>query len=222
MRILLTAVAKIMFFFVPFGIFLISILLIVRIVSRKFVYLRKLTPETVEETIGSQDSFWVEMFPELTAWFKKINLRAYGVNFLTEFEKLLRRLRLISSKIDTLTGRLIHQVRKSTKAQEEILSNEAKLEGEKTVEVDVDFSDFGNDGEDLKKKEQLLIIEIAKSPRDARLYRELGNVYMRTESWDDAKQSFEKALELEPEDEATKRKLGRVLSKLDQAAKIEK
>lgn len=207
-----------MFFFIPFGIFVVAVLAIVWIVSRKFVYLRKLTPETVEETIGSQDSFWVEMFPELAAWFKKVNLRAYSVNFLTEFEKLLHKLRLISMKVNTVTNQLIHRVRKEAKQQEAILSKEAALEEEKMAELESEtLDDLGNGEEDLKRKEQLLIIEVAKNPRDARLYKELGNVYVRAEEWADARQSFEKALELEPADETTKRKLKRTLSKLNTA-----
>lgn len=207
-----------MFFLIPFSIFLVSVLLIVWIVSRKFVYLRKLAPETVEETISSRENFLVELFPELAAYLKKVNLRSYGVNFLTEFEKLLRKLRLISMKVDTVTNQLIHRVRKEAKQQEAILSKEAALEEEKQAELESEeeeLENLGDSQEDLKKKEQLLIIEIAKNPKNPRLYLELGNIYMRVGEYEDAKNSFEKILELEPGNEAIRRKLARVLSKME-------
>ena len=208
-----------MYLIIPLGIFFGAIITIFWIISRKFVYLKKLTPEAVEnvfESNGNHSSFFAELFPEMTIFFKRVNLRAYGVDILTEFEKLLRKLRLISLKIDGLTNRLIYRVRRSTKKHEQILIKEAELEEEKLS--DFEYNDLGSDV-DLKEKEQLLIIEIAKNPKDARLYNELGNLYMRTGEYEDAKNSFEKILELEPENEAIHRKLARVLSKLEAAAK---
>ena len=111
---------------------------------------------------------------------------------------------------------VIYRVRRSTKKHEQILIKEAELEEEKLS--DFEYNDLGSDV-DLKEKEQLLIIEIAKNPKDTRLYNELGNLYMRTGEYEDAKNSFEKILELEPENEAIRRKLARVLSKLEATAK---
>lgn len=166
--------------------------------------------------MGSPESFWIELFPEAVALIKRINLRAFGVESLNEFEKLLRKLRLISLKIDIITNKLIHKVRKETKQQEEILVKEAKIEEEKKSNGDVSdiIEELGSSHDDLKQKEQLLIIEIAKNPKDAQLYRELGNIYMRIGDWNDAKESFEKVIELDPNDDIIKRKLGRVVSKI--------
>lgn len=207
-----------MYLILPLSIFVVSIVMIAVIVRRKFVYLKKLTPEMVEATMGSPESFWIELFPEAVVLIKRINLRAFGVESLNEFEKLLRKLRLISLKIDTITNKLIHRVRKETKQQEEILVKEAKIEEEKKSNGDVSdiIEELGSSYDDLKQKEQLLIIEIAKNPKDAQLYRELGNIYMRIGDWDDAKQSFGKVLEYDSSDDVTKRKLGRVLAKLKQ------
>lgn len=212
-----------MYFFIPFGIFVLSSVAIVWIVVRKFVYLKKLAPETLETSLGDQGGFWEELFPQIADWLKNVNLRKHGVDLLNEFEKLLRKLRLISLKIDALTNRLIHRVRKSTKEHEAILVKEAEkaLEEEKISETENnDWNEPAGTPEELKQKEQLLIIEIAKNPKDSQLYKELGNVYMRTGEWEDAKQSFEKAVEFDPADETVKRKLGRVISKIEEQEKI--
>lgn len=204
-----------MFFFIPFGILVLAVGGIVWLVSRKFSYLRKLAPDTLAEAVESRGNFWVEMYPELTAYLRRINLRAYGVNLLNEFEKTLRKLRLVSLKIDSQTNQLIHRVRQSSKKQEAILSEEAKREEVRLAEEeeDIGYEELGNRPEELKQKEQLLIIEIAKHPKDALLYKELGVVYMRLAEWGDARQSFETAIVLDPTDEGIKRKLGRVLGK---------
>ena len=210
-----------MYIILPASLLVGSVAIIVWIVLRKFTYLKRLTPEALEATMGVQDGFFTELFPELTALIRRINLRAYGVNFLTEFEKLLRKFRLISLKIDGLTNRLIHRVRKETKEQVQILKetkieNDEKSNGGDNLDL---IDELGDSQEDLRQKEQLLIIEIAKNPKDTQLYKELGTIYMRTGEWEDAKQSFEKVLDLEPDDETTKRRLGRVLSKIEAQAK---
>jgi tetratricopeptide (TPR) repeat protein len=203
-----------MFLYIPLGIFAVSIIGIVWIVSRKFVYLKKLEPQALEATSGDI-GFWAELFPELADFFKKLKFRQYGVNLLSETEKSLRKMRLFAMKADSFTNRLINRVRKSTKKQEAIIIKKAVEEEEsKPAEIDP-FDLAGSTKEELKQKEQYLIIEIAKNPKDAPLYKELGSLYMRTGELEDAKQSFEKALELEPDDN-TKRKLGRVLGKLEE------
>lgn len=211
-----------MFFLIPFGIFLAAFAAIIWVIARKFVYLKKLAPETLEETMATEKNFWAELYPEIAAYWKRVNLRAYGVNVLNEFEKFLRKMRLLSMRADDLTNRLIRQVRKSSQKHGEILEKEAAAEEEKQAEEEnLELEDLGNSQEELKQKEQLLIIEIAKHPKDAQLYKELGTVYMRLENWEDARQSFEKVIELDPADEAIKRKLGRALSKIKKEEKPE-
>lgn len=200
------------FFLIPFGIFFASLLVIVWIVARKFVYLKKLTPETVESPAFIQESFWLELFPELTGCLKKIKLREYGVAILAEFEKFLRKLRLISLKIDALTNRLIHKVRKSTVYHEEILSRKTETDDEtQTREVN---ANNGSKKNNFKEEEQQLIIEIAKNPKDAELYKKLGRIYLKTGEGGDAFESFKKALELNPEDREVKAKLEKIAAKL--------
>jgi tetratricopeptide (TPR) repeat protein len=200
-----------MFLLIPFAIFLVSIVLIIGIIARKFVYLKKLTPEIVG---ANEENFWAEFFPELSAEIKKINLREYQVSFLAEFEKFLRRLRLISMKIDAFTNSLIHNVRKTTAEHEEILSSRAEI---KEIEEPIITPDVQKE---LKEEEQRLIIEIAKAPKNAKLYKEIGNIYMKTGDNPDAMEAFKKAFELDPEDTESRTKLDKVLARLYKAGEI--
>jgi len=143
---------------------------------------------------------------------KMAKLQEYSAAVLAEFEKLLRRLRLISLRIDTLMSQLVHRVRKSNARREEILVKETVAEAEKEVSKPIRISDVKKD---LKEEEQRLIIEIAKNPKDAELYKKLGQVYLKTREGRDAFESFKKALELNPEDRETKAKLEKIAAKLD-------
>jgi len=210
-----------MYLTIPLGIFAVSILAIVWIVARKFVYLKKLAPEALK--MNSDDiGFWNEMFPEISDFLKKANFRQYGVKILSELEKSLRKFRLAFSKIDTLTNRLIGRVRRSTKQQVAIIDS-INREAEETKPPEIDPFDLGGStSEELKQKEQYLIIEIAKNPKDGLLYKELGSLYMRTGELNDAKESFEKGIELGIDDDVIKRKLGRVIAKLEEKKSEEK
>ena len=200
-----------MFFWVPFGIFVISLIAIGWIISRKFIYLKKLNPEAIEDSAEIQGGFWEDFFPGLSAFLKNINLREYRLNFLAEFEKFLRKLRLISLKIDTTTNRLIHRVRKSVVHHEGLINGEAAAQVEREI---INAEVHGSGERDLKEMEQQLIIEIAKNPKDSQLYKKLGNIYMKTGEWHDAVESFKKALELEPGDDAIRAKLEKLEKRL--------
>ena len=66
----------------------------------------------------------------------------------------------------------------------------------------------------LKNEEERLIIEIAQNPKNAALYESLGDLYIEMSNFNDAKESFEAAIELNPQDESIKQKLSSVLEKL--------
>lgn len=197
-----------MFFLIPLIIFLSSVAIAIWMVARKFAYLRKLTPETVNGPAFTDEDFLTEFFPGLASWFKKKNIQEFRVDFLAEFEKFLRKLRLASLRIDTLTDRLIHRVRKSAAYHGEVLSRESAVP-ESIVEAD------GSDKKkDWKEEEQRLIIEIAKEPKNAELYKKLGDVYIKMKENQDALESFKKSLELNPGDDEAKSKLEKVSAKL--------
>src|SRR2546423_870311 len=101
-----------MFFFIPFFIFLVSIVAIIWLISRKFVYLKKLTPEAVDNSDANHGNFLFDLFPEIVSYFNKNSFAELKLNSLAQFEKFLRRLRLLSLRLDSLTNSLIHRVRK--------------------------------------------------------------------------------------------------------------
>lgn len=70
--------------------------------------------------------------------------------------------------------------------------------------------------EDLRRQEQRLILAIAKTPRDPDLYKLLGDIYTQTEEYEDAKESYQRALKFDPDDYIIKTKLAKVLRKLEQ------
>ena len=194
-----------MFLLIPLGIFIVSTATIMYLVGRKFVYLKKLTPEAISDPPATAATFWSGFFPEIISLFQRINWREYRVRFMSESEKLLRRMRLTFLKIDTLTHRLIGMLLRSTKHHEALLvqeqaAKEQEEESVTTAEIDVPQLD-------PKEEEQHIIMEIGRNPKDAKLYRRLGDIYLQTHALEDARQSFEKVLELEPENEYATMKL---------------
>ncbi len=189
-----------MYFFIPFSIFLASLFISAWLIARKFVYLKKLAPEVLDNTGVSEGNFWEEFFPELAVRVKKINLKEYRIKFLANFEIFLRKFRLVSLRVDTLIGRLIHRVRKTTTEHAENL-NQVIAE-----EKEISRKSTGKNGKkkNLKEEEQRLIIEIARNPKEAKLYGELGNVYVKMGEDGDALESFKKAAELDPQNEEFK------------------
>ena len=200
-----------MFLLVPLVIFLVSVFLIAWLAARKFMYLKKLTPGVIDSSDVAQESFFAEFLPEAAQHLKMAKLQGYGAAILAEFEKLLRRLRLISLRIDTFMSHLVHRVRKSNARREETLVKETAAETEREISKPIQISDVNKD---LKEEEQRLIIEIAKNPKDAELYKKLGQVYLKTGDSGDALESFKKALELNPDDEEAKARLEKLAPKV--------
>src|SRR3990167_4729165 len=71
-------------------------------------YLKKLTPESHQ--MGA--TLWHDMFPEMIDGFHRIKFREYFTLTLVETEKLLRKIRLVFSKIDRVSNLLITHVRR--------------------------------------------------------------------------------------------------------------
>ena len=68
--------------------------------------------------------------------------------------------------------------------------------------------------EDMKREEQRMIIEIAKNPKDAKLYEVLGDLYIKMNNLLDAKESYEAAIELNPHSEELQKKRSQIVEKL--------
>ena len=163
----------------------------------------------LDAAVPTENNFISQMYPEISGWLRRINLRSHKVSLLGESEKILRKIRLLFLKFDGLTHRLIDRVRKSTVHNEALLVAEEKNHEEKPSAI-MPIAD--NAVLTLKQEEQRLIIEIAKDPKNSLLYRMLGDIYVKTKEIDDAIQSYKKAIELEPTDQ----------SSLDKLEKLEK
>src|SRR3989344_3622483 len=104
-----------MYLIIPIGIFLVSIGGIAYIVFRKFVYLRKLTTEAISNPHPSASTFWHGLFPEICGLFENIHWREHRSKIAAEFEKVLRKLRLVFLKIDSMTHDLANHLRRTSK-----------------------------------------------------------------------------------------------------------
>lgn len=194
-----------MFIIVPsilIGISLIGIALIVR---RKLPYLRKLSPDAHE--VG--EHLWDDYFPELVHWFGHTKWREYRQAILRETEKLLRRLRLILLKIDHISDRLIKKVRR-VHLTGHLENNAARLENDENL-VPEPSKPAEATPEDLKAREQQLIIDIAQNPKNPELYEKLGDLYVKMGSAQDAREAYEAALGFDPDNQVLARKYSALL-----------
>lgn len=196
-----------MFILVPTVLIVIACIGIAVIVSRKLPYLKKLTPESHE--FGP--SIFHDFFPEMFQAFSRIHFEEYYASTLRELEKLLRRIRLLFSRIDSASSALISELRTiNVKQQVTQEANEAPVlpptsPTDPHVEIRSKKSEMSPS--ELKAKEQQLIIDIAQHPKDAKLYGALGEVYVQLQNFEDAKDAFEAAIELDKTNETLKHRL---------------
>lgn len=195
-----------MFILIPVTLILVSAIGISVIVFRKMPYLNKLTPET-----HSGGDILNDLFPELSDGLKNLKLREYGDLWFVELEKFLRRLRLFSLKIDRMSDAWIKKIRSGNISRATNLIEEKEETAEAPLKV---YSAPVITMEEMKREEQGLIIEIAKNPKNPSLYEALGDLYLKMNSLSDAKESFEAAIELNPENEELKKKHSKVLKKV--------
>ncbi|TSC91711.1 MAG: hypothetical protein CEN90_175 [Parcubacteria group bacterium Licking1014_17] len=207
-----------MFIILPLGIFILSLLLIGAVIVRKLAFLRKLSPEVLENSAVNYRGFWEELLPEAGGIIKFIKSHEWRLKLLEQFEKLFSLLKSISSLIDSLFHKILLLVKRKAKQSEQIVIKEEIKEQKEKAEIEEAIEAISeHNGSDIREEEQLLIINIAKNPRDPELYRRLGDIYIKTEEYDDARQCFEKAIELNPRDIASRGKLKKVLAKLPPA-----
>ena len=197
-----------MFILIPLVLVLASAAGIFFIVWKKLPYLKKLTVADVQ----SGQSMWSDLFPELANGLNSTRLKHYRGVWLLELEKFLRRLRVMSMKMDRMSDSLIKRIRDVTERKHEKHQGAAVAEpGETTATKTVE--PVRETLEDFKREEQKLIIEIAKNPKNSALYEVLGDLYMKMSNFADAKESYEAAIELSPANEELKKKLSRALEK---------
>ena len=214
-----------MYLVTPVLLTLASLCGILIIVWRKKQYIRKLIASEGSSQNGSISlsnkeflfRLYSEMFPEMVETFNNIKFSEYKDSWLAEAEKFLRRLRLLSLRMDRLSATLIHKIRKVTNNKSEAASDDSTKTSETAIST---FSPLSvttkEDNKELwKKEEQKLIIEIAKNPKDSKLYDELGDLYIKMGDYSDANESLEAAMELDPNNEELKKKLSQVLDKIN-------
>ena len=143
-----------------------------------------------------------DFFPEVASYFKKVDLTSYKNHLMKELEKFLRRLRVLSLKLDGFTNKLLAKIKSENVKNGHTLAQEFK--DESSVKV---ITKKESPEERAKKEEQALIIEIAKNPKNPDLYKKLAEIYIVLKNSSDARESLKAALELNPEDHKTKEKL---------------
>ncbi len=190
-----------MYIIVPLVIIVISAAIMAVIVGRKFPYLKKLPADAAVPESGIAEGF----LPEVFLFFKKIDLSFYKDLFLKELEKFLRRLRVVSLKIDSFTKQLIDKIR--TNGQKDRIEHLTPKQEENHQEAEEIIIAKLSPEEKQKKEEHVLIIEIAKNPKNPELYKKLADLYILAENFLDAVEALETAVKLDPEDKKTAAKL---------------
>ena len=187
------------------------------IIWRKLPHLKELTmsKEVSSNGFSLKRDWWNMVYdfcPEVVDSIKNIRVDEYKEMWLVEMEKFLRRLRVVSLKTDRLSGALIKKIRKNVYSSGSL--SYAATKEEKIEKNTTDMPTQESSREEFKKTEQRLILEIAKNPKNAVLYEELGDLYARMGDYKDAKESYEAAIELNSNSEGLKKKLSLSLEKL--------
>ena len=170
------------------------------IVRKKIPYLRKLE----ESGFEPEGNFFRLMFSEIFSYLEKVDVESYEKRFYNEYEKFLRRIKVISLKIDNYANKWLEGLPADKNSQSD------KENGvEERIEV---MSENGIDEklERFKKEEQSLIMEIAKNPKDPNLYGQLAEIYIQIGDKEDARESLKTGLELDPENLKIKELLGKI------------
>ncbi len=198
-----------MFITIPLILIGLSLIGMTIVIRRKLLYLRKLSPEAHEVS----DNMLEDFFPELIAWFSQIPWRQYRQSSLQELEKGLRRMRLVFLKIDHASARLIQKVRYT---HMEHTASSVQTAPQAEVMVPEQMAIVSKPTlEDLKGQEQQLIIDIAQDHSNAGLYEKLGDLYLKMENTQDAKEAYEAGLGFNPDNSTLARKYSALLKKLE-------
>ncbi len=216
-----------MFIIIPLALIIFSLIAIFFIVYKKLPQLKSISPIGGDSSVPSKYNLFSvnsfnDFFPEIADYLRRIKIHEYKNTWLTEVEKILRRLRLVSLKMDRFSDHLIKKIRKvgdsrpKINAMQELRTSEPVAEQPVKVIKDKLLQDKPAvvSIESLKSEEQKLIIEIAKNPKDYRLYETLGDLYMKMENFGDAKESYEAAKELNPHSEVLVKKHSQAVEKM--------
>lgn len=151
--------------------------------------------EQKEELPEIKHGFWHLMLPEFFYFWDRIDFYGFKRNVLTDYEKFLRRVKVLSLRTDNFVNKLLEQRQKTVLKPE---FKELNSNGQK--EENVYF----------KARENNLIVEIARNPKDKNLYKALGALYLDNKMYSDAKEVFNVILELDPGEEEAKQNLEKI------------
>ncbi|MEK7579636.1 MAG: tetratricopeptide repeat protein [Patescibacteria group bacterium] len=146
-----------------------------------------------------EEDIWHLLVPEFFDIWNKIDFHGFKKNASTDYEKFLRRVRILSLKTDNFVNKLLENrqakpVKPEFKEKNEDLAEESKAS----------LSYF-------KTKESALIADIAMNPKDKNLYKALAILYFENQMYQDAKEVFDVVLELDPNDEESKKALEKII-----------
>lgn len=202
-----------MFLIIPIIFILVSVLGIFYIFWKKTPYLRRLSSDPSSDSLG-YSNFFESLFPGFFQFLGKIDLGEYKQLWMGEFEKFVRRLHIVSLRLDNFTNKLLHKIKTQNGSYQEKngLGKIGRVINDESRDGIISVQE--NSLEVLKKEEQRLITEVAKDPKNFDFYKKLGELYIKMGSMKDAEESFEAALELNPQDLEIKTKLDKISKRL--------
>lgn len=127
-----------------------------------------------------KEKIWRLALPEFFNAWDKIDFQGFKRSVFIDYEKFLRRIKILSLKTDNFINRL--------------------LEKKQQKPPKPDLSDF-------KTRENRLIAEIAKNPKNKNLYKALGVLYAKNNRFGEASEVFNMVLKLDPNDLEAKESL---------------
>lgn len=187
-------------FYIPQIILFLSLLGILLIIGRKIPTLMKFPRQP--EMVLVQQSFLKRLF--------HFRISMAFIVLINWLEKLLRKSRIVFLKIDNFISQWIQKARE--KSQVLTIRYQAWLAQHKIWRLRVkNKEEDGMMADTLKAQEQAYIKLLAQDPKNAEIYRRLGNIYLVQKNYQDARQTFEQVLILNPQDKKTKAKLEQIL-----------
>jgi len=200
-----------MFDLLPQIIIIASIAGIIIIIVRKLPALSSVPDNTKISDINKK-SRKIKVPSLLNRLWLKIKSFKYSDNFhkiLELTEKILRKLKVVFLKVENKISQwaeMLRQHSQKVKARREGVDIEIKtsngganniaLSSKKQLEV----SDAEKEAEEMDALEEKYIEEITKNPRNIEAYRKLGNLYIKKNSVNDAREAFRQILKLNPSD----------------------
>lgn len=151
---------------------------------------------------GINEDFWHLMFPELVRFLNltQSKLKVFKDNAAVDYEKFLRRVRILSLKTDNLVNKLLEK-RQKNGVKKEFKEINSHLNGQTVNKY-------------FKTKESNFIAEIAKNPKDKNLYKSLAALYMENKMLSDAREVFDVVLELDPNENEAREALEKIVKKM--------